>query len=157
MWIDGNYFSAWKKSRGRRFLALVWSLSASEKSFCSSLVLYIIVTRWILQFQTFYRHSRQEGGETGLEERKKTPVLRKQRFSQKSPADCHLHAIGQNCATWPPSCREAGKCGFVDEHIGSPNKLALEEGGVKCYSEGLGGWGAVTDKFTKNFQGWHHV
>ena len=66
------------------------------------------------------------------------PILRKQRFSQKVPADCHLHAIGQNCATWPPSCREAGKGGFVGEHIGSPNKLALEEGGVKCYSEGLG-------------------
>lgn len=72
---------------------MVWSLSASEKSFCNSLVLYIIVTRWILQFQTFYRHSRQEGGKMGLEERKNNTYIKKAKIfpeiPSRLPLTCH--------------------------------------------------------------------
>ena len=88
----------------------------------------------------------------GLEERKNSTYIKKAKIFPEIPADCHSHAIGQNCATWPPRCRKAGKHGFVDEHIGSPNKLALEEGGVKCYSEGLRGGGQSPTNSPKIFK-----
>lgn len=64
--------------------------------------------------------------------------IKKAKSSQKSPSDFSLHVISKNCITWTPSCRETGKYDFVDEHIGSPYKLTLEEEGVQGYSEAAG-------------------
>lgn len=118
------------------------------QSLCNSLGFSRMVTRWLLQLETFHG---QEGRKWGRKEGETMPILRKAKFSQKSPSDFSLHVISRNCVTWPLCCRETRKSGFVDEHTGGPNKSALEEQGVKSDSEAAGNrW----QTHQQNFQGW---